>query len=170
MARARRASSWDNALDHGMLPLGAWEYVFVFVCLWGRGLVMNVITWQRPTTFTRKEPELFPTKPYIFASILIPIVPSRYICFGLPNVFYKCTHCAWGRAIHHSSTTQWWESSWADRLATAPYTWEFVTESQCWWDYPFYKHSLLLGRVREQFANSEQSSSRNTKFWKLILI
>jgi len=32
-------------------------------------------------------------------------------------------------AIHHSSATLSWESSWADRLATAPYTREFVTYS-----------------------------------------
>jgi len=67
-------------------------------------------------------------------------------------VFCKCPHCAWGRAIHHSLTTWSWESSWADRLATAPYTREFVTESP------------VLGKVREQFADLEQSSSRSDIF------
>jgi len=55
-------------------------------------------------------------------------------------------------AIHHSSTTSSWESSWADCLATAPYTREFMTESP------------VLGRVCEQFAHLEQNSLRNNVF------
>ena len=40
------------------------------------------------------------------------------------------------KAIHHSSTTWSWESSWADCLVTAPYTKELVTENR------------VLGRIR----------------------
>jgi len=40
----------------------------------------------------------------------------------------------------------------ADRLGTASYTRDFVTES------------LVLGKVREQFADLEQSSLRNDNF------
>jgi len=32
------------------------------------------------------------------------ISPDSYFC-DLPNVFYKCPHCAWGGVIHHPSTT-----------------------------------------------------------------
>ena len=55
-------------------------------------------------------------------------------------------------AIHHSLTNESWDCSWADRLATASYTREFVTESP------------VLGKVREQLADLEQSSLRNDNF------
>ena len=56
------------------------------------------------------------------------------------------------RAIHHSLTTSSCESSWADRLATL-----HIRESS-------WQESPVLGKVREQFADLEQSSLRNDNF------
>ena len=91
----------------------------------------------------------------IFLFIFLSIIPSRYIFLDCP-MCSKCPHYAGERAIHHSSTTQSWESSWANRLSTVPYTGEFVTESPVW------------GRVREQFAHLEQSSVRNDIFLGVV--
>jgi len=70
--------------------------------------------------------------------------------FLIAQCVLYCPHCAWGRATHHSyhSVMRKFVSGPPIR-STAPYTREFVTESP------------VLGRVREQFVDLEQSSLRN---------
>ena len=72
-------------------------------CLHSHSSATDTLWWANPLLlWSFCTPNVF-ILPFKFIYFLV-ISPDSYF-FGLPNAFYKFPHCAWGRAIHHPSTT-----------------------------------------------------------------